>query len=70
MYRQPLEGPGSKEDPRPFFMPLFTNVLEGAFSEVRLIIFNTNITHLSDAHPCTVWHNNLQGKNMELTRIV
>jgi hypothetical protein len=35
---------------RPFlFLPLFTNVLEGVFSEVQLITFNTKITHLGDA---------------------
>jgi hypothetical protein len=33
---------------RPFFMPVFTNDLEGVFSEAHLITFNTNITHLGD----------------------
>jgi hypothetical protein len=32
----PQQRAGAYEQPRPFFMPLFTNVLEGEFSEVHI----------------------------------
>ena len=34
--------------PATLLVALFTNVLEGEFPEVRLITFNTKITHLRD----------------------
>jgi hypothetical protein len=42
-------------------LPLFTNVVEGVFSEVCLITFSTKITHLEDVMRLSSMHQCLVG---------
>ena len=44
-----MRGPGLRDRLRPFFLPLFTNVLEEVFSEVRVLSTHLDLGALATA---------------------